>query len=144
MLFQDMEELEKKITDIFAFFVGKLLFFLRDDFKSVVMTLLHYIFFIVGIYTFYFVVKPGSPYKILFFLLSLLAYILFLTFDKCLCSSIEYALHNDRNLIQHFMNDNFGDGEEGKTVSKSVLLMITLFLGLSILYDYRILRMKLY
>jgi hypothetical protein len=36
------------------------------------------------------------------------------------------------------MSDGFGDGETGKTVSKSNLLMMTTFLGLSVLYDYRV------
>jgi hypothetical protein len=38
------------------------------------------------------------------------------------------------------MNGKFGDGEEGKAVSKSNLLMITLFLGLSLLYDIRMFK----
>ena len=36
------------------------------------------------------------------------------------------------------MGSKFGDGEVGKTVSKSNLLMICLFIGLSLVYDYRI------
>jgi len=133
-----IEKLEKTITDKISEVCKQILFFCETKLQSTIITVIHYLIFIIGIYYFYFVAKPKSLYKKVFFLFCLFAFISFLIFDKCLCSSIEYKLHNDKNFIQEFMGANFGDGELGKTVSKSNLLMISLFLGLSLIYDYRI------
>lgn len=133
-----IENLETIITETASTLCKNVLFFCETKLQSTIITILHYLVFIVGIYYFYFVAKPKSLYKKVFFLFCLMAYLAYLLFDKCLCSSIEYKLHNGRNFIQEFMGSNFGDGEVGKTVSKSNLLMISLFLGLSLAYDYRI------
>ncbi len=133
-----IESLETTITEGVAELFRKLLFFCETKLQSTIITIIHYLVFIIGIYYFYFVAKPKSLYKKIFFIFCLMAFIAFLLFDKCLCSSVEYNLHNGRNFIQDFMGSNFGDGELGKTVSKSNLLMITLFIGLSLIYDYRI------
>jgi hypothetical protein len=133
-----IESLEVNITELASSICKNMLFFCETKIQSTIITILHYLIFIIGIYYFYFVAKPKSLYKKIFFIFCLMAYIAFLLFDKCLCSSIEYKLHNGRNFIQEFMGSNFGDGEVGKTVSKSNLLMISLFIGLSLLYDYRI------
>ncbi len=133
-----IENLETTITETVSTICKKVLFFCETKLQSTIMTILHYLVFIVGIYYFYFVAKPKSLYKKVFFIFCLMAYLAFLLFDKCLCSSVEYKLHKGRNFIQEFMGSNFGDGEVGKTVSKSNLLMISLFIGLSLDYDYRI------
>jgi hypothetical protein len=133
-----VQTIETRITETSANICKKALFFFDSKLQSTIITILHYALFIVGIYYFYFVAKPKSLFKKIFFIFCLLAYISYLTFDKCLCSSIEKSLHSDRNFIQEIMGSNFGDGEVGKTVSKSNLLMISLFLGLSLAYDYRI------
>lgn len=133
-----IENLETTITETASTICKQVLFFCETKLQSTIITILHYLVFIVGIYYFYFVAKPKSLYKKIFFLFCLMAYLAFLLFDKCLCSSVEYKLHNSRNFIQEFMGSKFGDGEVGKTVSKSNLLMISLFIGLSLVYDYRI------
>jgi hypothetical protein len=132
-----IEDVEKMLTEFLTQLAKLVLFFCSPKLQSTIVTVIHYIIFIIGIYLFYFVVKPRSTYKIFFLLFAILSYIGYLAFDKCICSSVEYALYDDVNFIQCFMKDKFGDGEEGKTVSKSNLFMISLFLGLSVLYDYR-------
>lgn len=140
MIITDLEITEKIITEIIATGIQNLLFFISDQLQSTLVTIFHYLIFIIGIYYFYFVAKPRSLSKKIFFIFAVLAYISYLLFDKCICSSIEYQLYPDRNFIQRFMNGKFGDGEVGKTVSKSNLLMISLFLGLSLAYDYRLFK----
>ena len=140
MLFHNVLNLEIIITENISKFIKYFLFFLTEELQSTCVTILHYLIFIIGIYYFYFVAKPGSLFKRLFFIFCLLAYISYLTFDKCLCTSIEYCIYKDANIIQQIMNGGFGEGEEGKAVSKSNLLMITIFLGLSLLYDRRIFK----
>lgn len=142
MIIHDLELIERMITEFAASGVQKLLFFISSEIQSTIVTILHYLVFIGGIYYFYFIAKPHSLSKKIFFLFAVFAYISYLLFDKCLCSSVEYKLHSDRNFIQKFMNGNFGDGDEGKLVSKSNLLMISIFLGLSLAYDYRMFKMK--
>jgi hypothetical protein len=142
MIIHDLELIEIMITEFIANGIKNLLFFISSELQSILVTIFHYLIFIVGIFYFYFIAKPKSLSKKIFFLFALLAYISYLIFDKCLCSSVEYKLYSDRNFIQSFMNGRFGDGEEGKTVSKSNLLMISIFLGLSLLYDYRIFKNK--
>jgi hypothetical protein len=142
LLDYNVDNLEKNITGLIAEICKHLLFFCDMKVQSTIITILHYVIFIVGIYIFYFVAKPKGLYKKVFFIFCLLAFISYLIFDKCLCSSIEYQLYSGRNFIQEFMGSNFGDGEVGKTVSKSNLLMISLFLGLSLAYDYRICKRK--
>ena len=132
-----IEEFEKMLTEFLTKIAKLTLFFCSPKLQSTIVTVIHYAVFIIGIYLFYFVVKPRSIYKILFLLFAILSYIGYLVFDKCICSSVEYAIYDDVNFIQSFMKDKFGEGEEGKTVSKSNLFMISLFLGISILYDYR-------
>lgn len=132
-----INEFEIMLTDFLTLISKTFLFFMTPKMQSTVVTIVHYAVFIIGIYLFYFVVKPRSTYKILFLVFAILAYIGYLVFDKCICSSVEYSLYDGTNFIQDFMKQKFGEGEEGKTVSKSNLFMITLFLGLSVLYDYR-------
>lgn len=142
MLIHDLELMERMITESVANGIKKILFFMPSILQSTLVTILHYFIFIAGIFYFYFIAKPYSLTKKLFFIFAVLAYISYLIFDKCLCSAVEYNIHSDRNLIQQFMNGRFGDGEEGKTVSKSNLLMISIFLGLSLAYDYKMFVMK--
>ncbi len=132
-----IQQFETLLTGFLTELAKLILFFLDPKMQSTIVTIIHYAVFIIGIFIFYFVVKPRSIYKIFFLIFAILAYIGYLAFDKCICSSVEYSLYNDVNFIQCFMRNKFGEGEEGKTVSKSNLFMISLFLGISVVYDYR-------
>jgi hypothetical protein len=138
MVANAIEQFEQMITDFLWRICRTVLCFCEPYIQSIILTIIHYVIFIVGIYVFYFIAKPRSTYKKIFFIFTLASYLAYLLFDKCIFSSIEHKIYRPNNPIQNMMNGNFGDGEIGKTVSKSNLFMITLFTGLSLIYDYRI------
>ena len=92
MFFQDIDKLEKDITDSIVKIFKTLLFFCNCEMQSTIITAVHYLLFVIGIYLFYFVVKPKSIFKIIFLVFVCLAYIGYILFNKCVFSSAEYCI----------------------------------------------------
>ncbi len=142
MLITELDKLEKILTDNIANFFKCLLCYCDNELQSIIVTIFHYLIFIIGIYIFYFVVKPKSPYKIIFLIFILCALLSYHLFDKCILSSVEYKIYNKRTFLQEILYARNKIKELDVLIiqveSKTFLASASLFLLLSILYDYRI------
>ncbi len=133
-----MNSLEQLIVQGGSSVFNNMLFFLPDYLKSATVTFLHHTLFPMLIFIFFFVLKPGNPLKILFLLIAIIGYIMFISFDKCLISDIEYSLCKDKNPLLQIIDSFYpGTQEESKIASKMSLSLIALFFGCNILYDIK-------
>lgn len=133
-----MNTIREQIVNGGDIFFKKLLFFLPDYLQSATVTLIHHTLFPILIFTFFFILKPGSPLKPLFFIIALIGYIMFISFDRCLVSDIEYALCKEKNPLLQIIDKFYPDTEnESKIASKMSLSLITLFFGCHIIYDIK-------
>jgi hypothetical protein len=141
MFFKDLEHLEKSITDSIVIFFKTILFFCNSEMQSTIITATHYLIFVIGIYIFYFVCKPKSIFKIIFLIFVCLALFAYIIFNKCVFSSAEYCIYEGKNYLQKIFDSRSEDSETeillNKTITKSFLSAMILFLILSIVYDYR-------
>jgi hypothetical protein len=136
----NLDKIEQKITDISTSIFSNLLFFLKDNQKSLAVSLFHYSIFIIGFYYFFFQSKPGDLYRILFFVFVFLGAISYFIFNKCFFTSIELKLSPDKNIIQSLMDNYFGKEIEGNITSKIVLGASSIIIGVILLNDYGILN----
>ncbi len=115
-----------------------ILFCLPDYLQSSVVTLIHHTLFPILISLFFFVLKPKHPLKIIFFIIALIGYLMFITFNRCLISDIEYTLCKEKNPVLTFIDSFYPETvEESKIASKMSLSLITIFFGCNILYDMK-------
>ncbi len=128
--------LEQNITEFFTNCCKKSLFFLNNNQQSLVISLFHYIIFIAGFYYFFFYSKPGSYFRILFFLFILTSLISYCIINKCILTSIELKLSKEKNIIQSTISKYFGEETEGNITSKIVLLFSTILIGSIVIRDY--------
>jgi hypothetical protein len=128
---------EKKITDFWTKFFQKSLFFLNENYQSLIVSIIHYAIFIVGTIYFLFYSTPGDRFRVFYFIIVLLAAISYFVFNKCFVTSIERQLSNNKNIIQRFFDRHFGEETEGNIVSKYFLSLSSMFLGSTLLIkDY--------
>lgn len=141
MFFQDLDILEKTITDSIVNIFKTILFFCDCEMQSTIITAFHYLIFVIGVYIFYFVVKPKSYYKIIFLIFVCIALTAYIVFNKCVFSSAEYCIYEGKNYLQKIFDSRSEDSETeillNKTITKAFLSAMILFLFLSIVYDYR-------
>lgn len=133
-----MNVIGEKIVNGGDMFFKKLLFFLPDYLQSATVTLIHHTLFPILIFTFFFILKPGSLLKPLFFIIALIGYIMFITFDRCIISDIEYSLCKEKNPLLQIIDGFYPETEnESKIASKMSLSLISIFFGCHILYDMK-------
>jgi hypothetical protein len=133
-----MNTIRETIVNSGNIFFKNLLFFLPDYLQSATVTLIHHTLFPIIIFTFFFILKPCSPLKPLFFVIALIGYIMFILFNRCIVTDIEYSLCKEKNPLLHFIDSFYPETEnESKIASKISLSLITLFFGCHILYDMK-------
>jgi hypothetical protein len=131
-----VKNIENMITDFWVNFFKTLLWFLDKNYQSLCVSIIHYTIFIIGIYMFFFVYRPGSIYRCLFFIFFSLSTIAYFVFNSCILTSIELKLSSEKNIVQNFIGRYFGHGIEGNFSSKIVLITGTLITGSTLLKDY--------
>jgi hypothetical protein len=132
----DIDNIEKKITDFWTYVFKCILFFLNDNHKSLIVSIIHYSIFIIGFLYFFFVSNPGDIFRILFFFFVFFGALSYFIFNKCFFTSIELELSKNKNIIQSFMDKYFGEEIEGNTTSKFVLFIGSIIIGFNIINDY--------
>jgi len=131
-----MNDLRETLVDFGAATVYTGLWFLEPEYQSAAVSLVHHTLFPIIIVIFYFVLKPNSKWKIIFFLMALTGYLLYLWYDKCFITCIEYKLCKYKNPLLEFIDQFYPESpDENKVASKLALSFLTLFFGLNILYD---------
>lgn len=139
-----LDIIEKKITDFWTEFFRKSLFFLNDSNKSLFVSFLHYAIFIIGFGYFFIYSTPGDIYRSVLFLVIFLGAISYFTFNKCIFTSIELQLSDEKNSIQKTIDIYFGKEIEGNTMSKLVLSLSSLFIGSILLFqDYNVFNINI-
>jgi len=133
--------IEEKITEFWTSFFKTILFFLNNNQQSLIVSTIHYITFIFGFYYFFFQSKPGDLYRIIFFIFIALGALSYFIFNKCFFTSIELKLSEEKNLIQNIMEEYFGEEIEGNIISKIVLLLFSVIVGVILLKDYGYLKL---
>ncbi len=131
-----VKNIEDMIMDFWVNFFKTLLWFLDKNYQSLCVSIIHYIIFIIGIYMFFFVYKPGSIYRYLFFIFVFLSTIAYFVFNSCLLTSIELKISSEKNIIQNFIGNRIGHSTKGNFSSKIVLITGTLITGSTLLKDY--------
>jgi hypothetical protein len=131
-----LKELEKDITDFSIKFLNYILFFLSNSQKSLIVSIFHYIIFILGFYYFFFKTNPGDIFRILFFIFIILGTLSYFIFNRCILTSIELKLSSDKNIIQKTIDKYFGSQTEGNITSKIVLTVGSIITGIILLKDY--------
>lgn len=122
-----------------VFFFKTCFWFLNESHQAFMVSFMHYAIFIVGLYYFIYRAPPRSMYRIFFFAFLIFSALCYLTFDKCIMTHIELNICQEQNRIQKTIEHFFGNETEGNCISKTVLIGLTLFAGLVLLYDYGIL-----
>ncbi len=131
-----LNKLEESITDFFTKSLNYILFFLSNSQKSLLVSLFHYIIFIIGYYYFFFRSNPGDLFRIIFFTFILICAILYYIFNRCLLTSLELKLSSNKNIIQKTIDKYFGTQVEGNKTSKIVLSVGVIVTGTVLLKDY--------
>jgi len=137
-----LDRLEERITDLGTRFFRDSLFFLSKTQQSVFVSFIHYVIFIVGFYYFFFISKPHSLFRILFFVVVTLGALSYFLFHKCFFTSIELSLSEKKNFIQNFIDKYFGKETEDNITSKIVLSIGSLIIGIILLKDYGIIKLN--
>lgn len=131
-----MNETQEALVDFGAFTIRNGLWFLDPHYQSATVSFVHHTMFPIIIIIFYFFLKPNSPWKILFFLMALTGYLLYLWYDSCILTQIEYRLCKYKNPLLEFIDQFYPETpEQNKVASKLALSLITVFFGLNIIYD---------
>lgn len=133
-----LNTIESVITETFTDFFRTSLFFLEPSYQSLFVSILHYAFFIVGFYFLFFKSTPKSLYRWLFFIFTVMAMIFYFIFNRCILTSIELNLCNQKNIIQNFIAYYFGNSIEGNSSSKIVLTLSVIVTSIVLLRDYKI------
>lgn len=131
-----LDIVEKRITEFWTKFFQISLFFLADNNKSLFVSFIHYIIFILGFIWFFFYSVPGDLYRLIFFLTVLTGAASYFVFNKCFFTSIEQSLCGRKNTIQNFIDKYFGKETEGNITSKIVLSLSSIIVGLVLMMDY--------
>ena len=129
-------DLEKIITGYLTKFCDSILFFLSNNNKSLVISIFHYVIFIIGSIYFLFYSQPGDYFRIIFFLFFLFSAISYFTINRCILTSIELSLSKEKNIIQRSINRYFGEEIEGNITSKIILTIGSIVTGYVLLNDY--------
>lgn len=144
MLIKQIDNIERILTDNIAKLFKTLLCFCNCELQSVIVTILHYLIFIIGIFIFYFIAKPKSKFKIVFLIFVLCALISYHLFNKCILSSVEYTIYNKKTFLQEILYSRNKNKELDVLInqieSKTFLAAMSLFLFLSILQDYKLFK----
>jgi hypothetical protein len=137
-----LENFEENVTGFFTNIIKSIFFFLNNNHQSLFVSIIHYIIFIVGSYYFLFKSEPKSLFRLLFFIFLALSTISYFVFNKCILTSIEFRLSNERNYIQKIINIFFGEKRENNINSKIFLSFLTFISGFILLNDYGILKLS--
>lgn len=131
-----MLDIEKSIVNFCVSFIKIVLFFLNSNQQSFTVSLIHYIVFIVAIY-YFFKSKPNDVYRIFFFIIVLLFTLSYFIFNRCLITSIEIKLSEEKNIIQQMSNKYFGENIEGNVISKISLSILLIICGIILVKDLK-------
>jgi hypothetical protein len=134
--------LEETITEFFTNCCKRVLFFLEPNHQSLVISVFHYIIFIIGFYYFFFHSNARDYFRIFFFIFILSGLISYFTINRCILTSIELKLSKEKNLIQKTIDNFFGKEIEGNITSKIVFVVGTIILGYCLLNDYGYINFK--
>lgn len=137
-----LSDLEKTITEYLTKFCNNILFFLSNNNKSLVVSIFHYVIFILGFIYFSFYSNPGDYFRVIFFVFILFSAISYFTINRCILTSIELNLSKEKNLIQKTIDKYFGEETEGNITSKIILTIGSIITGLVLLKDYEYLHIK--
>jgi hypothetical protein len=134
--------LEAALISFGVFFFQTIFFFLRAPHQSFLVSFVHYIIFIAGLYYFFYQATSKSTYRTVFFLFVLFSFMCYLVFNKCLLTYIELGISNEKNMIQRTIETFSGASIEGNTSSKVILGSMTLVTGLVLAKDYGIFKVS--
>ena len=129
-------DIEKSIVDGSVSFIQTVFFFLNGNQQSLLVSSIHYILFIVAIY-YFFKSKPRSLQRILLFIIVLLFTLSYFIFNRCLFTSIELKLSEEKNPIQKMSSMYFGENTEGNVISKISLSVLSIIGGIVLLKDLK-------
>lgn len=131
-----MASIETALTEFITNLFRCLLFFLNPNHQSLIVSIIHYAIFIIGIYYFFFHTGPGDIFRLLFFTFVLGGAISYFTTNRCILTSVERNLSKEKNFVQKTIDQYFGKEIEGNITSKIVLTVGTIILGSTLLVDY--------
>jgi hypothetical protein len=135
-----LKEIEEDITDFCTKIINYSLFFLTNSQKSLSVSILHYIIFIIGFYYFFFESNPGDIFRVLFFIFITTGALSYFIFNRCILTSIELKLSKNKNFIQKTIDKYFGSQTEGNITSKIILTVSVIIIGFILLKDYGYLK----
>ena len=131
-----LKTMEEDITELCTNILNSSLFFLNNSQKSLMVSIFHYVIFIIGFYYFFFKTYPGDLFRVLFFIFCALGALSYFIFNKCILTSIELNLSNNKNIVQKTIDKYFGSQTEGNITSKIVLTICTIITGSILVRDY--------
>jgi len=128
--------IEKRIVDSSVSFIQTVFFFLNGNQQSLLVSFIHYFITILLIY-YFFKSKPRSLQRILLFIIVLIFTISYFIFNRCLFTSIELKLSEEKNPIQKVSSMYFGENKEGNVMSKISLSVLSIVGGIILLKDLK-------